>query len=453
MKNQAYGAQRHTPVEMVMRYGSIAGSIAQTCPSWGLALGLIIWMAATPPLGWGQASPARPVAPYLQGLDQEDIFDPGKGEILSPLQQAAQRLAKGREALAQRSVSKIKNIISYEYDLTGPTEDKVLEQAMVRALKSAAGRLYFENYFLLGLDLLEPYLLRTGSQFIARTVILDQRILAEDRVAMKLRLSVNLDTLYQDLNEKKFIAQPNLRPVISVHLQEIFNGTTTPTMGGRERIENILERNLFQISSMKMAPASLGVDLSTDPVGLKTARLAAQRNNIDIIVTGALAVRSIRDEKILFDDYSFKESEITLKVYRVDTGDLIDQFSDRYSASGADDTDATRNSLDTMVPRVSRLVAGYLSRMWPKTMLDQSGYRLMISGVNRDTIASAYSLLRTLSPSLEIYEKSYFGDVLVFNIVYPEAKLGELEEFLRSADEPQFNIRKIDRRHFELEVL
>ena len=418
----------------------------------------VFFIAAQPEPATAQAPPPNRV-PYLRDLEQENIFDPGKGETLSPIQRTAIRLAEQGLKGGMQSVSEIRNLITYEYILSGDDEEAVIEEAMVRALQSATSRLYFEDYFLLGRDLLEPYLRRHGRQFLARTSILDRRILTGDRFELRIRLSVNLDTLYQDLADKRFISGPNVRPIISVHLNELVNGESQPSVGGRARIEQTLGRYLFRVFSDKMREPALDADLSSDPQLLRTARLEAQRNNVDILISGTLSVRPIEQEQILYDDYAFQEAEVALKVYRVDSGQVIAEFHDRFSATGSATDKATEkvnaitNVLDAMLPRITRAMAEDIGWIWPNMMLDQADYRIMVSGVDQEMITGIYNLLSTLSPELKIFQKSYYGDVLVFNLDFPGAQPGQLEQFLRSANEPQFEVNPIDPRHFELEVL
>jgi hypothetical protein len=398
--------------------------------------------------------PAETPAPvYMQERPPLKVFDPGKGEDLTPLQKAAQRLSVDRARRDRPSFKTIQNLATYEYTLSGENEAKVLEDARVHALKSAAARLYFEDYFLLGRDLLEPYVRQNGQPFIARTTVIDRRFLTEGQVQMTVRVSVNLDMFYRDLQEKKFIATPNLRPIVSVHLLELIDGKRDPSANARSRIEQTMQNNLFRVFSKKMTDVPLDADLSSSPELLQKARLEAQRQDVDILITGVLSVRPINDNQILFDQYVFQEAEVDLKMYRVDTGELMTEQNTHYSARGYDRDEAIKNVLDLMLTAISKNLAGQVRNVWGNTMLDEGNVRLMISGVERGQITGIYNFLQTLSPQLKLFEKAYYGNVVVVNVVAPGTDPEKIEEFLRQSSEPQFTVRRIDDRRFELELL
>jgi len=390
---------------------------------------------------------------YLIERDALEIFDKGRSEELTPLQRAAQILSERRERQQRRSLANIQNLVTYEYTLTGSNSAQLREEAMVRALKSAAGRLYFEDYILLGRDLLEPYLRQYGKPFVTRTTVLERHPVTGKRVEEHLRVSVNLDSLYKDLQAKHFIAEPNLRPTVGVFLQEVVSGQPDPTVGGRARIERVMENNLFQPLSKLIKTPALEEDLSTSAGLLKRARDQAQRNDVDVLITGTLSIRPVSQEQIFYDPYSFQEADLNLKMYRVDTGEVLGEAVDRYSATSETAAQSIGKVLDVMIDRTAQKLADQLGARWANMMLTQGHYRLMISGVKRDEVTNLSNMIKSLAPDVQVYEKSYYGDVLVVHVIAPHETTDQMESFLRQASEPQLNVRRIDKRRFIVDIL
>ncbi|MCL5269640.1 MAG: hypothetical protein M1457_03580 [bacterium] len=390
---------------------------------------------------------------YLRFTKQESIFDPGKGEELTPLQIEAQRKEAGLMAQRLRSLANIKDLITYDYTIEGDNESQIQEEALLRALKSAAGRLYFGDNFLLGLSLLEPYLRQNGNKFILQRTVSDKKFLPNNKVQLTVKMSVNLDMLYSDLKEKHFIATPNLRPIVAVFLEETINGNPDLTAGGRARIEKVFNENLFRTFSDKMRQPPLDVDLTKSAALLSVARNEAQRNNVDVLVTGKLDVKQTSQGPIYYDEFNFQEAVATVRMYRTDTGELIAEINDNYAAAANTAEAARKKALDFMLTRITQNLSQKLRDFWNNAMLDQSNFRLMINGVRQENLTSIYNLLKSLSPDLQIFEKAFYGEVLVVNIVFPGAEPGLFEARLREARTPHFIVNKVDNQHFELRML
>jgi hypothetical protein len=401
--------------------------------------------------GDATAKPGTPA--YLRKREAIKLFDPGRGEELSPLQAAAQMLSKEAQKKERRSLDNIQNLITMDYDLTGANEAAIVEEAQTRALMSAAARLYFSDYVLLGRDLLEPYLRANGRPFVARTTVTDKHIVSTDAVGMSVRVSVNLDALFRDLNEKHFIAKPNLRPVVSVHLAEMIEGKADTSAGGRMRIEQAMDQNLFRVFSRRMKQPPLDADLSLSPQLLQTARFEAQRNSVDVLVTGMLTIRPIDQTQILYDRYAFMDASVVLKMYRVDTGELLAEITDRYSANGESVAAGTKNALDAMLTRSTQKLADRLRNLWGPMMLDDANCRLLITGVEPGRIPSLFNMLKALDPNVHVFQKAYYGDVLVVNVEFPDSDPRKLVGLLRQSTDPQFNVSLVDKHRISLEML
>lgn len=407
-----------------------------------------------PPMTTGSSvGVAKPI--YLQPREPMRIFDPGRGEGLSALQQAVQRMREQELQSRRPAKSQITDIATYRYVLAGDSEAAAIQDAELRALMSASARLYFDNKIIIGRELLEPYLRRSGKKAIAEVKIDGQpHLLANKKVEVPIRVSVNLPLLFEDLAAKQFIAEPSIRPRMSIHLSESVgeappaNSLTVPLLSAA------MENNLFRVLSKEMERPALDLDLTTSAGLLTMARNEAQRNGIDVILTGSMRTTPITTGQILYDSYHFWQTTLDLYLYRVDTGELITKIHDSYSASASNDSQAIAKTLEAIVQRTGANLATTLREVWPNTMLSQSDYRVMVSGVDEAKLGHIQTLLNSIAPGqVRVFRKAYYGDVAVLNLVLPEGKHVDLESFLRRSTNPQFIVRRVDEHRFEIEPI
>lgn len=396
-----------------------------------------------------EADSAEEVAP----TERRNLRPGGSDSEIKAAQMIAEmELARRRHAdVVARGA--VENFITYEFTIEGEDDASIIKEAMVRALMNTASRLYFDDTILLGRDLLRPYLSVYGDRFVARRRVLDRHILAGGNLRLKVSVGVDKVRLYADLEQKHFLAEPKFRPFVAVLIEETEGGLPKAEGLGRSVLEEALRRNELKIESERMAGYGLNIDAAANPQILRESREEAQRWDIDVLVTGSVDVVAKESRVILYDQVFFTEGRLKLKVIRVDTGEVLREDKDHYSASGSTAEDAYKTLLENMINRtVEKLADGFLSD-WANLMLDLSDYRLMISGVDDDALENISSMLKTLSPNLRLFVKSYYGNVAVLNIVYPDAKPGEVEDFLRQSRAPQLRIRYTDQRRMEIEVL
>ena len=86
-------------------------------------------------------------------------------------------------------------------------------------------------------------------------------------------------------------------------------------------------------------------------------------------------------------------------------------------------------------------------------ILAQGSYRLMVNGVKPNRMASIFNLIKTMSPEIQVYEKSSYGDVVVLNVFAPKRTPDQFIDFLRASTEPQLNVRVVDKRRFIVDLM
>lgn len=394
----------------------------------------------------------------LKSAIVDDVFE-DEGDSLEELA-AAQALAelerRRREKDRAKGHAAIQNVGGYEYEIVAESVESAVKEASMRALKSSAARLYFGDYILLGRDLLEPYLSVYGDRFVLKREVRSEHILADGSRRVFVSIGIDQGHLFSDLEEKHFIAKPKLRPIVAVLLEETIDGRRGLDGKARDLLEEGLRRNELRTESKRVAHYDLGVDVSVDESTLREARLEAQRWDIDVIVTGSLKVQPRKEKVILYDQLFFHDAEIELKLIRIDTGETMRHITSHYSASGLTPEESLSKLLEQLVPMAAaELTDGFLDE-WANIMLDKADYRLLITQVSPEQLTIIDSMLRALSPSVQTYLKSYYGDVAVLNIIYPDAPPGFVEDFLRRSKVPQFRVKTdgtVGARRLEIEVL
>lgn len=398
-------------------------------------------------------NPAAPEAAKDSAApESEDRFGGTVGEM-SAAQALAELDRKRRRHERGRPERLIRNLQSYEYDLTGKDENVLMQEAIVRALKSTAARLYFDEKIILGRDLLEPYLKVYADRFVAHREIVSRRVAAGGERTLRIKVGIDVDRLYSDLEEKHFVSQPKLRPIVGVLLKEVLGGQPTGNSRGRALLEDALKKKELRVESSKMPAALLASNGASDEQALQNALEEAQRWDVDVIVTGSLDIIPREDQVILYDQVFFTQGKIALSLIRVDNGEVLRTVTDRQSAWGLSAEESLKSLLDALlVPAAAKLADGFLVD-WSNMMLDKSDYRLMIKGVTPELLTSIQRMIETISPTIQLYVKSFYGDVAVLNVKYPNARPGQFEQFLKKSKVPQFRVQPSDERHIIIDVL
>jgi len=386
-----------------------------------------------------------------EGYADDDGFS---FQEVSAAQQIAEMERARRSQARRQARTRIEDLLTYDLiGVEGDTAEAVLKAAGVQALTSTASRAYFGDHILIGRDLLVPYLTNYGDQFIVSRVPSHRRLTNDGKVQMDVRVAVDAESLRLDLEEKHFIAKPKVRPIVAVVLEETVDGTKTEDGRGRKILEEALRAMELRVESERMGPYSLASNAFESFESIREARDEAQRGEIEVIITGKLEVTSGGSREILYDEFSFYDSIVTLTMIRVDTGEVLAKATERFAAPALAGEQALDRAFSGLMPRAAQAIASDLLTDWTNTVLDSGDYRLMVTGVTQEELEGVFNLLKTFSPESEVFVKSYFGEVAVINFHVPTAKPGEVEGFLRKSNFPQFKVRSAGERRIELRLL
>jgi hypothetical protein len=352
---------------------------------------------------------------------------------------------KPKSAAKPEPTPKANDLKTYELDIFGPTAEAAVKQAELHAVRSALGEIYCSDEMLMARALLDRYLANSYKRFITSEAVLSRRE-SQGMVYLRVSLVVDARALQDDLRQKRFFYKPRRRPIIYVTVAETID--STPTAGepiSRTAIQDALAKLLMRFEPRVIYSQAANIDLTKDPQQMDAAREAAQRNGVEVILTGRVDLTLARERKIYFDDYSSFNAKATLSLIRVDDGLVLD--SDAYEA-GAGHRDketakreaasrATSKILDDRIPR--------FAERWERTTTDNAEFQVMLVGVNAEEAGVVENRLATRLSGTEVYRRSMFEDVVVYNLYRPPDKMAagdrdQVVQVLRDLDVPRLTI-------------
>jgi hypothetical protein len=279
-----------------------------------------------------------------------------------------------------------------------------------------------------------------------------------------LRVKIILDTqaLLADLREKQFFYKPKRRPVFYVTVAETVDGAAPSSEPiSRAAIHDALKQLLVneeKIERRVIYPPAPNVDLTKDPRQLIAAREAAQKAGVEVLLTGSVDLKESRAKRIYFSDYTFYDARAALTLIRVDDGQVLGAETFEAGAGNGDKTTARQVAASRATTRIIEDLIPQLAERWERTMTDACDFQVMAAEVNAGEADVVQDRLATQLTGAEVYRRSLFEDVAVFNICYPtkEARPDErkrIEQVLRHMDAPRLqliptkNEKQIHARH------
>lgn len=337
-------------------------------------------------------------------------------------------------AVAAEAPAPPEDLMRIRYELTGASEEEVLKDAEMRAIRSAIGRVYFTDYMLRARSLLEPYIERYRDKFVARRKVWTSEIRGGKRF-MDVEIIVDAKKLYDDLQEKRFVYRPAIRPVFFVFLSETFDGADVEDRAGRKHLLDVINTREYRYlwkdhpvrandpsipASEKTEAEMRAISAFQDPwakeKGLEEACREAQRNEVEVFVAGTIETKTSLEKKLNFDDFVYVESRCLLRLVRSDTGQVLVTAETTVSGAHRDPQQARRiatyDALDKAAPR---LFAAF-DREWSKTVLDKANVRIMTVGLNEVALDVLGQILRGLAPDVEVYTRCAYADISVFTV-------------------------------------
>ncbi|MBN1867558.1 hypothetical protein JW916_09725 [Candidatus Sumerlaeota bacterium] len=342
-------------------------------------------------------------------------------------------------------------LTTYSYELTGQSDDALIREGCIRALKSSVGQVYFSDYMLYARDLLTAYIEKNWERLIARYKV-KTKDLRGGRRHVAMDVVVDNVRLYADLVEKRFLYRPAVRPLFYIFLSETYDGSLSAPIARRRLLEMIDGRQYRYLwiegddsadiptGDKREVLLPLGLPEKDPSLGEETmaeAMREAQRNEVEVFVAGTVESKTTRSGKLYFDDYTFVQTRCLLKLVRADTGEILAEFETTTAAGNVDPLVAVQAATLSAVNEVGPKTLDVFDKVWNKTILRKADMRIMATGVNADIVGLFSQIVMGIAPAAEIYTRSFYEDVAVLTLTW-NGRSEDLLQILRHTDYPSF---------------
>ncbi|MCX7016647.1 MAG: hypothetical protein NTW86_29505 [Candidatus Sumerlaeota bacterium] len=441
-------------------------------------------------------------------------------------------------------------LVQFNYTLHGPDEQLLIRQAIRSALLSLAGRVYFLDRILLACDMLPKYFEQNGDRFV-RQVHVTNRTLEGGLPKFDLQLIVDEDLVLKDLEEKRFLYRPKYRPFFFLFLEQVVNGAPDSEQErGRKAMENVLRDRTMRLAESTL-PSMLNkdIDISVDEQTFLEGRQAAQKNEVEVALSGSLIARGadleatlseedwaqhglrvtvqsdtlsspvvarlpIADllkkldeslearksagerewwdvgsieveapvETLLVSDGEksalqasapfkalipvarigmkrnyyqpmyYASARLSLKLIRVDNGEILGETFEAATASDADRERAIQLAIEEVVNKATNTLIDVYNAVWAKVMLDKADYRIMITRTTERAAEDLAGLLEGMDLGIKVYFRGFLGDVAVLTLNFSGDRQ-QLVDLLTQLDHPRFHVVKSEDKTLTVEQI
>lgn len=348
-------------------------------------------------------------------------------------------------SVAGEPAAKTEDLRVYEFDIFGPTAEAAMKQAGLHAVRSAVGEFYLGDEMLLARSLLRRYLENYYDRFIKSAKVLSRRE-SQNMVYLRVSFVIDRGALERDLRQKRFFYKPRRRPFIYVTIRETVDGQVTSGEPiSRTAVHQGLSELLMRYEPRVIFGNAANVDVSQDEQLLIRARQAAQRTGVEVILTGRVDLKKSAAKKIHFDEYTFYDARATLFLIRVDDGKILESATYEASAGHIDPNQSKRVAASRATRKILHDIIPRFAERWERTMTDNVDFQVMVAGVNESEAQIIKERLQARLKDVEVYRRSFFEDVVVFNLYYPPEKVRpdereRIEQVLRDLVSPRLRV-------------
>ncbi len=323
--------------------------------------------------------------------------------------------------------------------VSGQTEQEAIEQACQQAVNTCVGRVYMGKTLVMARSLLDKYLQQHYKRFIMSKAVYQKRYEKKGQVILDINVYVNFDSLVKDLDEKRFLYKPRIRPFFYVFLEEVLEDQHAPYTIGSDTIFDILIEKTVRVSEEPIQNPPPNIDVSKDPELFQQAIMAAQKVGVGLFITGTSTTRLIKAQELYYDLYYFYETHMHLKLVRVDTGDILFETDATASSGHINRERAVELCIQRAANMATLKVIGAYLKTWKHMMLNVADYQLMFTGISPDQLDLVAKMLKALAPETEVYVKAYYNRIAVVNLIY-KGERSELIQAIQRLPYPRLKI-------------
>lgn len=336
-------------------------------------------------------------------------------------------------------------------EASGKTKAEAEAEAKRQAVTATAGRVLLDNRLVRASALLEKYLGNYSGNFVNAIETLSEQF-AGGETQISARVFINYRALVADLEEKRFLYEPAFKPVFSLFIAESLDGEKIPQEVTRPLMETSLTNlGLKPYTGPAFEPAG-NIDLQTSGDLMAQALVAAERRNVEIIVTGNSTIILQEQKPIYYDRFFFYTCDTEVRMVRVDTGEVLFTATASGSASSRDQAEAVSLSVQRASDAAAADLMNQYTEFWPQVIQGRARYEILLTGTNDELNRVVTQHIGNMGQNTEIHLKKTFGTSAVLSI-NSQASFERLIETLRACPYPTLTIiRTIGERKAEAQV-
>lgn len=341
--------------------------------------------------------------------------------------------------------------LSVELTTSGETRAEALDRARHQAVVATVGRVFLTDQLIMADELLVKYLDNYSANFVNAVEVLEERFF-EGRNTVRARVYVDYDRLFRDLAEKKFLYKPAYKPRFTSFLTERLDGRIVTDGRARESLGNALNNLGLRRYAGELQTPPHTTDVAGDAFLLNAAIVSSQRSGVEVIVSGEARTQLVDRKKLYFDEYWFYETEVSAKLVRVDTGEVLFQAAGKGTSSARNRDEAIQTSIDRASEQVSAALVRDFDAYWPVVVQQQAPFRILLTGVDAESLRIVVQNIERMSRDTKVFVRKSFGPSTVVEVLTQGTKQ-QLLDNLRSSTYPTLYIVNPDAdRSFEVQV-
>jgi hypothetical protein len=341
--------------------------------------------------------------------------------------------------------------IAVELQAAGTDRAAAITAARQEAVRGAAGRVLLGENLVLAEELLTKYLANYGDRFVTAVEVLDQRFEAGE-LRLNARVFIDYDALARDLDEKMFLYKPAYRPQFAAFMNERLDGESAGQGTAREALTQALRALGMRPYANELPSPPSSTDVTADDLLFEAAMVSAQRAGVEVVVSGEVSTTLRERRELYYDEFWFYDTEMTARMVRVDTGEVLFEAKAFGSASDKNPSNAIRLAIERAAEQVSAELVGEFEQFWPRVVQARSDYQVLFTGVDDEKVRIIMQNIERLGQGVKVSVRKGYDRTAVLAIDFPGSR-EQLIENLLSCPYPTLSVTNPEaERLFEVQV-
>lgn len=315
--------------------------------------------------------------------------------------------------------------VAVDIETFGASREEAVASARRAAVDSTVARILADGRLLLAEDLLERYLDNYASNFVQSVEVLSDTPLRGGSL-VRSRVFVDTPRLVADLEEKRFLFQPAVRPRFLVFLAETVDGSASPRASARQALSSAIDEvGLTPADAEVMTPPRDSNPL-LDAESFSASRVAAERSGAEIVFAGEARSRFIERRQLYLDEFVFVETTLEARMIRVDTGEEIARVRTVGSASDPDADTALARSARLAAEEAAESFMRAYDAYWPFVVQGEADFTLLVTGADEGNLALIASRITGLGDGARVVVRRKLGSTAVLSVMHNGDRAGLL---------------------------